>query len=245
MLKLIDSHNYCRIKLETNVTGFALREIVESTRIGPLNIFIWDGFNSNARRREIYPEYKMRRTAPGENIYASFKLLKKALAHTRAMQIQIDGWEADDVIAKLVRSTTDECEIHSTDMDFLSLTAEFPKRVFCGCNPKIPPEWVTLYKITVGDPSDNIPGIKGFGKLAWERNDKVVLQKVVDGLEDPDVLDASKGSKSWIRENLGLLANYRQIVEFMDVPDYLIQRHLTTGDRDYNKASAVLKEFLQ
>lgn len=248
MIRIIDANNYVRKEIETDPTGMSLRTIIGATAGGTLSIFVWDGVNSNARRREIYPAYKGNRKPVAENIYATFDLLKKALKHTCAMQCEVKGYEADDVIAKLVRtSPEDEIEIWSNDMDFLQLSAEFPGRVFCGCNPKVPAEDVVLYKVLVGDPSDNIKGIRGFGKKSWDSlttEDKALFRRYLNGEDVLDKLPLSKASRKWVEENFDELLSMKTIVEFIDVPAPLVAEALTQGDSNYAAADAVLKEFM-
>jgi len=79
--------------------------------------------------------------------------------------IRVKGWEADDVIATLVRSEPNEqFIIESTDVDFMQLPNV---RIAREKPAPVEPQYMRLYKTLVGDPSDNIGGLKGFGKGAW------------------------------------------------------------------------------
>jgi len=251
LFRLIDANNYYRRELEQDPTGLAPRTMIAGTRTGPLQVWVWDGKYANQRRRNIYPEYKAGRKRPAENIYAGIDLLKKALIHTSAVQVEINGWEADDIIAKLTRTTADMVEIWSTDMDFLQLSGEFPDRVFCGCNPRIPAKDVVLYKICVGDRSDNIKGIPKFGQKTWQgltEEHKAILWRVINGTAKTGelaTLPLYKNSLTFLGQHLDEVRKTREVVEFMDVPDHLIRENWRVGIPDYPRALSVLAEYMQ
>ena len=247
MIRIFDGNNYYRRELEQNPTGMAPRAMLAGVKPG--DMWVWDGFNSNARRRELFPGYKVGREKPGANIYASFKLLQEVLTHSTAIQIQVPEYEADDVVATVARRLAEQGHqvgIHSNDLDFLQLSAEFPRHVFCGCNPKIPADLVRYYKVCVGDPSDKIPGIKGFGQKTWDGVDKTALKDAIHRWVAGELvpLDGlSKASLNWLEENLSQVATYWKVVGFYEVPPDLIDQHTRIGKPNYAAADARLKEF--
>lgn len=137
----------------------------------PTDIWVWDGPKHNARRQEIYPPYKMNRQPMAEDMFAQIKLFKDLLVHTSAAQITVDGWEADDVIATLAKTWSLPITIHTNDADYFQLlrqpnvTLKGPKKT------PFDPRWTCLYKALVGDSSDNIAGISGFGPKAWDKTE--------------------------------------------------------------------------
>lgn len=247
MIQIFDGNNYYRKLLETSRTGLAPREVMEETFAAPHpQVWVWDGFKGTAKRREVYPDYKMNRTPQGPGLYEALKFMQKVLAHTPAIQLKVPGYEADDVVATLAKRYAklgSDVEIHSNDYDFVQLTAEYP-RIFCGARLKddVKAKDIRLYKTTVGDPSDNIKGIKGFGQTSWPLVDKTALAKMI--LEDGPVPEMRPAAKKWADENRAQLKIYWEIVGFYDVPFPLIDQHMTVGDRNKVAADALLREFM-
>jgi 5'-3' exonuclease len=256
MINIYDGNNYYRKVLETDRTGLAPRGIMNSLRLSnEINIWCWDGENANQRRREWYPEYKRGRKPVDKDIYAGFDLLKQILSHTTAIQIEVPGYEADDVIATLARQYAHQSEvaIFSNDYDLLQLSHEFPNRVFVGAQPKtsVPNKNIRSYKCLVGDPSDNIPGIKGFGEKAWSD----LGPEMAEGLlacvmsEHEDNLDnyrLTKSTKNWLenKDNVELLRKFWNVVTLINIPMEELTENIVKGDGDYDKAESILKEFL-
>lgn len=242
-MKLIDANNVFRRVLEQDPTGLTPRNIVQDLQAArEVQIWVWDGADGNARRRKVYPEYKMRRTPPAENINAGFRFMREILKDTTAIQIRCYGWEADDVIATVVRTTQQKLHIQSTDMDLLQLVHEAPGRVTCDAVPKVPLDLIRLFKTAVGDPSDNIPGIKAFGPKAWDAVDKVALRKAI--VEDADFPELPKRCVEWAEENRAQLKAFWEIVGLYSVPDEEIKKGMVIGSGNFAAAYAKLKEFM-
>ena len=252
MIILTDANNYARRVFEVDPTGLAYRKILRDVQFSKdVNIFVWDSYNSNARRREIYPQYKMRRVTPGEDMFKSMKMLKDVLRHSHAMQIEVPTYEADDVISSLCTSVADRIHIVSTDRDFLQLASN-DGRVTCDATPKtgVQAKDTLLYKITVGDASDNISGCKGFGHKSYEAADKAVLKRFIKSLiykasfDKTEIIQTVKPALvDWMIENAELIRTYNKIINFFDVSQDLLDKNLKIGDRNYAKADAMLKEF--
>ncbi len=248
MIRITDGNQFYRRILEADPTGMAPRQIVnEIQNSKDVEIWVFDGFGGNDRRRAFYPDYKMNRKGLPENIGVGMKFIKDILKNTNAIQITVPGYEADDVIATLCRTLEGKIHIRSTDMDFLALTNE---RVTCDAKPKhnLTPDLVKLYKMCVGDPSDNIKGIKGFGAVAWENADKAELEHVINTAvsHDPFAVTAVTiplTTMQWIDSNKEMLRIYDKIISFFDVPPELIEKHMKPGDRNYQQADLKLKEF--
>lgn len=250
MLKLIDGNNIFRIESENDITGLPTRKMaMEALAPTSPTIWVWDGKDSRKRRREIYPEYKNHRKPGAESLYAAMEVLKRCLDHTPVIQIEVPGYEADDVIATLARRHA-PCAIYSNDLDFYQLTGEDP-RIVCGCRKRetVPAPLVRLYKTTVGDASDNIPGIKGFGPKTWDEADKARLLRAMKRWVQGEVRggDAdlmSKASFAWLQENATLVGEYWRIVGFFDVPITEINHFTSVGKADMAKINDILQEFL-
>src|SRR4051812_34456936 len=87
-------------------------------------IWCWDGYQHNERRRELYAPYKMNRTPMAEDRFAQIKLFREALKYSNAVQVECATWEADDVISSLAHRLI--CKkvpvtVHSNDLDYWQL----------------------------------------------------------------------------------------------------------------------------
>ena len=248
-IRIFDGNNYVRLVLETDHTGLAPRTILsEVNNTNDVVIFVWDGLGGNARRREIYPEYKRNRTAPKKDIYAGFDVVEEVLKHSKAIQVRVPGYEGDDVVAALTRhyaAQGDFVSIYSNDADMLQLAGEFPGHVFCGARikPNVPPHLIKYYKVTVGDSSDNIPGIPGFGQKTWDTIDHTRLaqfiDEIVEGVEPTTKLDLPPRCKVDPEQ----LRAFWKIVSFLPVPFDEMSKHMVVGTPNYPEADAYLKRF--
>lgn len=254
-ITIYDGNNWFRRRIEAS-QGYVLSECFDEVQYkNGIKIFVWDGFNGLQSRRDIYPEYKMNRMKASEDIYTSMNTFKELLYFTDCFSIQVNGFEADDIIAKLARKYSDQglkVFIESNDADFAQLGLPMARQTF-----KVEPKWVILYKVLVGDPSDNIKGVEGFGQGAWDKltedqkqtlyaiincygnePDKVVEEKVKDFLR-PSVT-------KWIsnQENRKLLSKYNKIINFLPVPDDLIEKNTKKGVNRPDLVYPIFKEIL-
>lgn len=134
-------------------------------------------------RHQQYAEYKATRVKQADELYEQFPLVKKVVRTFDIPIYELAGFEADDVIATLVRQPAVEkikSIIVTGDLDTLQLVDDNTevytmqkgiadtliydiaevKRRFDGLTP----EQMVDYKALRGDPSDNIPGVKGIGE---------------------------------------------------------------------------------
>ena len=192
--------------------AYAIRE-VNPTRV----IVVYDGAGGSQRRRKIHPDYKSNRT-PGKRI-TRWDAFKDAKEEKDAMKIQfsrlieyldflpvnvisIDKIEADDTIAYIAHTLLDEdVTILSADQDFLQLVNEritvwsptkkkfyTPRMVIDDYG--VPAHNFLMYKVLMGDKSDNIEGVKGLGPKK--------LPKIV-----PDLLTQTTLDLDFILEHAG------------------------------------------
>lgn len=250
-IRIYDGNNYVRLLLEVDHTGLVPRNIwSEVYHTNDVVLWVWDGLGGNARRRAIYPEYKRNRTPPKKDIYAGFDVVEEVLKHSKAIQVRVPGYEGDDVVAALARhyaAQGDTVSIYSNDADMLQLTGEFPDRIFCGARIKdnVPPHLIKYYKVTVGDSSDNIPGIAGFGQKSWDSLNKDCLARFIDDVVagvEPTV-DLELPSRCKVDPDL--IRAFWNIVSFLPVPFDEMSKHMTVGTPNYYEADAYLKRFYQ
>ncbi len=128
-------------------------------------------------RHEAYPEYKAGRDAQPEDLTAQMPLAREIVDALELPTLVIPDFEADDVIATLVRQAPKKAQVSvvSTDKDLMQLVTDRvqlldgirDRRYTPGEVEKrfgVPPEKVLDVRALVGDKSDNIPGVKGIGE---------------------------------------------------------------------------------
>jgi len=127
-------------------------------------------------RKRIFDDYKAGRDAQPEDLSAQIPVVRELIEAFRIPLIEIPDFEADDVIAALVKRAPEDVRVTiiSTDKDLMQLVSD---RVHLldgvGDRRYGPAEVVERFGVTpdqmldlralVGDPSDNIPGVKGIG----------------------------------------------------------------------------------
>ena len=202
-------------------------------------------------RHEAFKEYKAQRTKQPDELYAQIPLIQRALTLLGIESFSLDGYEADDLIGTIaVGAAKDgwDVTIVTGDRDALQLIGShvsvltFKKGVSETLlyDEKmlhevfgLTPEQFLEYKILRGDPSDNIPGVKGIGeKGATELLQSFEsLEGIIKAAHDP----ASKMGVSIRQKLLGAeseLPGLRDLVTIrVDVPfswslDLLAERPL-------------------
>jgi DNA polymerase-1 len=127
-------------------------------------------------RHRMYAAYKAGRDATPEDLQAQFAVVRELVAAYRIPVIEVADVEADDVIATLVERAPEDAQtlIVSTDKDLMQLVDE-RVTLLDGLKDRrtgpseveerfgVPPPRVLDLRALVGDPSDNIPGVKGIG----------------------------------------------------------------------------------
>jgi DNA polymerase-1 len=135
-------------------------------------------------RHELFAEYKAKRVKAEDELVAQLEQAPKVFEAFGIPVYQKEGYEADDVIGTIVREVGKragvETIIASGDMDTLQLVEGKRVQVFTlrkGLSDTVlyddervrerygfGPEHVVDYKALRGDPSDNIPGVRGIGE---------------------------------------------------------------------------------
>jgi DNA polymerase-1 len=133
-------------------------------------------------RSEQFPEYKANRSKTPDEFRGQISLIKEVLAALQISVIEVDGFEADDVIATLATQASKsgfDVDIITGDRDTFQLvddrvTVLYPKRGVSDLARMTPDAVVDKYGLTPaqypdfaalrGDPSDNLPGIPGVGE---------------------------------------------------------------------------------
>jgi len=128
-------------------------------------------------RNDIYPDYKAQRPPPPEELVPQFALVREAARAFNVAQVEMEGFEADDLIATYARLAHDKgakVTIVSSDKDLMQLVGDGITLYDAMRNREIGPEQVREkfgvgpdrvidVQALAGDSSDNVPGVPGIG----------------------------------------------------------------------------------
>ncbi|MCL6087181.1 MAG: DNA polymerase I [Actinobacteria bacterium] len=152
----------------------------------PDNIIVAFDSKMPTFRHDLFKDYKAQRKKMPDELAGQFQLIKAVLEAMSIKHIEVEGYEADDVIATLsgqLKEKFEEILIASSDKDILQLVGPNLKVMALkkGITDtviydrkgvieklKVPPEKVKDLLALTGDSSDNIPGISGIGPKSAE-----------------------------------------------------------------------------
>ncbi|HYL27996.1 MAG TPA: DNA polymerase I, partial [Candidatus Nitrosotalea sp.] len=135
-----------------------------------------------SERVALYAEYKAQRRVMPDELRSQFALVRRVLETYRIPIVEIEGQEADDIIATLARQAEEAGEqtiVVTGDLDLLQIVDErttvlTTRRGISELGRYDPaavrerfglaPEQLPDYRGLKGDPSDNLPGIPGVGE---------------------------------------------------------------------------------
>ena len=211
-------------------------------------------------RREIFPEYKANRSETPEDIIRSVPYVKRVLEAMCIPILEVEGYEADDVIGTLSQKGVEagyDVYMVTPDKDYGQLVREhcriYKQRgsegsiEIVGCDeirekygiedPQLVRDILALW----GDASDNIPGVPGIGeKIAC----KLVREwgTVENILANVDRISGKQGEKiaSWA-DNLRLAKRLTTIC--LDVPIELREEDLTVCEPHLDDLRALFAEL--
>lgn len=150
---------------------------------GPTHVVCcWD-MGPKTFRSELYHSYKANRGEAPEDLIPQFELIKEVVEESFSIpNVGVVGYEADDVIGTL-------SQLYAKEMDVLILTGDHDNLQLVGDKVKVaimkkgmgnykvycpqtldeekgitPAQFIDV-KAIMGDPSDNIPGVKGIGEV--------------------------------------------------------------------------------
>ncbi len=167
----------------------------------PYIAVIFDAARRNYRN-DIYPEYKANRDETPEDLIPQFGLIREATQAFGIPALDLEGYEADDLIAtyaRLARAQGKKVTIVGTDKDLMQLVNDDVrlydpiKSRYLGREDVIekfgvPPEKVIDVQALAGDSIDNVPGVPGIGlktaaQLITEYGDLETLLKEAPGIK--------------------------------------------------------------
>jgi DNA polymerase I len=132
---------------------------------------------SQTFRNRMYGQYKAHRPDPPEDLIPQFALIREATRAFGLPSIELEDWEADDLIAayaKAVKAVGGEAIIVSSDKDLMQLLGPAVSMLDPMKNTPIglaeveakfgvTPDKVIEVQALIGDSVDNVPGVPGIG----------------------------------------------------------------------------------
>jgi DNA polymerase-1 len=148
-----------------------------SSKDAPTHVAVIFDYSSKTFRNALYPDYKANRPPPPEDLRPQFPLTRDASRAFNLATIEVEDYEADDIIATLARAAREaggRVTIISSDKDLMQLVGggvemfDPMKNKAIGV-PEVeekfgvPPHRVVDVQALAGDSVDNIPGAPGIG----------------------------------------------------------------------------------
>ncbi|MEM8951540.1 MAG: DNA polymerase I, partial [Pseudomonadota bacterium] len=145
-------------------------------RPGEQMIVVFDK-GSHSFRNEMYADYKANRDEPPEDLVPQFPLVREAANAFGVPVVELEGFEADDIIATYARQAAADgrpVTVVSSDKDLMQLIGDGIE-MFDPMKAKeigrdeviekfgVGPEKVRDVLALAGDTSDNVPGVPGIG----------------------------------------------------------------------------------
>ena len=143
----------------------------------PTHIAVIFDYSAKTFRNEIYADYKANRPEPPEDLRPQFPLVRDATRAFNLPCIEMEGYEADDLIATYARQVEadgGETVIISSDKDLMQLVSDKVSMFDTMKNKHIGPDEVVEkfglgpahvidIQALAGDSTDNVPGVPGIG----------------------------------------------------------------------------------
>lgn len=135
-------------------------------------------------RSQIDPLYKANRSAAPEDLVKQLPIAIDWIAKMGYKSLMLSGYEADDVIASVVHHAREQGYLvrivsHDKDLyqliedDFVVLVDAISKKVLnekhCTEKYGVHPSQFIDYQSLIGDTADNVPGVKGIGKVTAQK----------------------------------------------------------------------------
>ena len=182
-------------------------------------------------RHQAFEAYKAHRPPPPEDLIPQFDLVRKVCGVLNVTVMEMDGYEADDIMATLSEKAVaagHEAVIVTSDKDLYQLVREGVKIL----NPHkgdllmngdsveevfgVRPEQVVDVLALMGDASDNIPGVPGIG----EKGAREIVRRfgsipqAAGRSEEEFAALGRMGKRYWrlLRENIDLAMKCRELV---------------------------------
>ena len=220
----------------------------------------FDPAHGHTFRHEQYPEYKAGRDKQPEDITLAIPYIKDILKAYRIPVVEVEGYEADDVIGTLSRRACEEgftTYMMTPDKDYGQLVTDCvfmyrpaikgqgfeirgPEQVCERYGISSPRQVIDLLALE-GDASDNVPGCPGVGEKTAA---KLIAEfgSVENLLDNTDKLKGALQKK--IVDNAGQIRMSKELVTIItDVPTDITPESLRRQEPDTKALIAIYKEL--
>jgi DNA polymerase I len=244
------------------VYGFALMLLKVLSDLKPTHVAVAFDKKGPTFRHELFEEYKANRPATPEDLISQMARVKQLVKAFNIPIFEIEKYEADDVLGTLSRQASGQgvdTVIVTGDADTMQLVTSKVKILY----PKpgktfsdtmlydeesvrekygIGPEHITDYKALVGDPSDNIPGVKGIGdktavKLIQQFGSIENIYAHIEEVTPPRL-------KELLRQNQGVAMNCKNLATIVtETPIQLSLDDCRIGQYDRQQVADLFREL--
>ena len=212
------------------IYGFATMLISLIKEEKPTHIAVAFDVSRKTFRSEIFPEYKANRSKTPDEFRSQMSYLHELVAAFGIQQFEVEGYEADDIIATITKQAEKEQSeilICTGDRDSFQLvnshtTILYPKRGVSEMARMTPQAVQDKYGMSAeqypdfaalrGDPSDNLPSVPGVGE-------KTAAKWIVDFgslkelLANVDTLGGKVGQS--LRDNIDNVIRNRELTQLV------------------------------
>ncbi|NUR31809.1 MAG: DNA polymerase I, partial [Catenulispora sp.] len=216
----------------------------------PTHIAVAFDVSRKSFRTDQYAEYKAGRSESPEGFKGQVGLVQEVLDALKIRHVQIEGYEADDIIATMARQGREagmKVFICSGDRDAFQLVTDdvtvlYPRKGVSDLARMTPAAVQEKYGVAparyrdlaalVGESSDNLPGVPGVGPKTAAK--WIEQYDVLDGvINSADQIKGKAGDS--FREHLaGVMRNYQinQLVDDVELPFAATETAWSGWDRE-------------
>jgi DNA polymerase-1 len=215
------------------VYGFITRVESLIQELKPHRLVVAFDSPGKTHRHQVFPDYKAKRLHPPEELVQQIPPIKEYLQYRGIPLLEVDGIEADDIIARLSREEGrkgTEVVIFSADKDLFQLVGDniyiYHPKVKQKLDPAeieelfgVSPGQIVDYLSLVGDSSDNIPGVPGIGEKTAKKLIEAFgsLDRLLEKMDEVEEKYRQK-----IRDNMDSLRMSRQLIDLSLLPDFTL-----------------------
>jgi DNA polymerase-1 len=196
-------------------------------------------------RHATYRPYKATRPQMPDDLRPQIHLVRRVCRAFRVPVFEVEGYEADDVIATLVRHAEAagfEVLVVTGDLDLLQVVTERTKvmvtsrgltetTVYDGARVRerfgVQPERLADLKALCGDPSDNLPGVPGVGEVTAARLVQRFgsVEELLERLEEvsPNLRDRLRQARERVLHSKQLAVLVREVPLRVDWEDLRVR----------------------
>ncbi len=242
------------------VYGFATMLLKTINELKPTHLGIAFDTKAPTFRHKMYDQYKAHRPPTPDELVRQMGRVRELVEAFRVPIYELDGYEADDVLGALSHQASEQgidTIIVTGDADTMQLVSSrvrvlTPRRGFgdttlydeAAVKQKygVEPEHITDLKALMGDPSDNIPGVRGIG----EKTAAKLIQQFGSIEEIYEHIDEVKPARlqAMLRENEAVARQSKELATIVTkTPVTLDLDECQTSHYDRNKVAELFREL--